>query len=96
MVFLRKIELFFSLKVKSRNRFFWNFFVCKCLIFFFEKDSPHGSASLSLPIPLFAKNSRLGYFFNANNPQGESYKTESVETVAENFRGVLQLREAIY
>jgi hypothetical protein len=38
-------------------------------------------ASPSLLIPLFAKNSRLGYFFNANNPQGESYGSVSVENI---------------
>ena len=47
-------------------------------------------------IPLFAKNSRLGYFFNANNPhrqqvgsatlpQGESDKTESVKNITKKF-----------
>ena len=36
-------------------------------IFFFEKDSRQGLRRLWLLIPLFAKNSRLGYFFNANN-----------------------------
>jgi hypothetical protein len=35
--------------------------------FDFEDDSATGIASLALLIPLFAKNSRLGYFFNANN-----------------------------
>jgi hypothetical protein len=35
--------------------------------FDFEDDSATGTASLSLLVPLFAKNSRLGYFFNANN-----------------------------
>jgi hypothetical protein len=34
---------------------------------FFQKRFATGIASLALPIPLFAKNSRLGYFFNANN-----------------------------
>jgi len=31
-----------GVKIKSRNCFFWNFFVCKRFIFFFEKDSPLG------------------------------------------------------
>ena len=35
--------------------------------FDFEDDSATGTASLSLLVPLFAKNSRLGYFLNANN-----------------------------
>ena len=38
--------------------------------------TPHGSqiaTTVAILSPLFAKNSRLGYFFNANNPQGESY-----------------------
>ena len=35
--------------------------------FDFEDDSATGTASPSLLVPLFAKNSRLGYFFNANN-----------------------------
>jgi len=39
------------------------FFADKRFIFFFEKDSRRGPASLSLLVPLFAKNSRLGYFF---------------------------------
>jgi hypothetical protein len=32
----------------------------------------------SLMIPLFVKNSRLGYFFNAKSPQGGSYSTVSL------------------
>ena len=32
--------------------------------------------------PLFAKNSRLGYFLDAKSPQGESYDTERFETIA--------------
>ena len=100
-----------------RFGFFWNFFVDKRFIFFFEKDSrlgpaslgfvaflnqnfiliskttcpwdrvawrrrfsqskfhfdfeddlPLGSRRLWLLIPFLAKNSRLGYFFNARNP----------------------------
>jgi hypothetical protein len=47
--------------------------VDKRFIFFFEKDSRQGLRRLSLLIPLFAKNSHLGYFFNANNPQGGNY-----------------------
>ena len=39
--------------------------------FDFEDDSATGTASPSLLVPLFAKNSRLGYFFNANNLHGE-------------------------
>ena len=35
--------------------------------FDFEDDSATGTASPSLLVPLFAKNSRLGYFLNANN-----------------------------
>ena len=35
--------------------------------FDFEDDSATGTASHSLLVPLFAKNSRLGYFFYANN-----------------------------
>ena len=35
--------------------------------FDFEDDSATGTASHSLLVPLFAKNSRLGYFLNANN-----------------------------
>jgi hypothetical protein len=56
--------------------------VDKRFIFFFEKDSRQGLRRLRLLIPLFAKNSRLGYFLNANNPQGGSYDTESFETIA--------------
>ena len=48
-----------------------SFFVDKRLIFFFKKDSRLGPASLTLLIPFFAKNSRLGYFFNAKNLHGE-------------------------
>ena len=55
---------------------------------FFSKKIRDGDCFASLMIPLFAKNSRLGYFFNANNPQGGSYDTESVKTIAENFRYV--------
>jgi hypothetical protein len=47
--------------------FFGVFFVDKRFIFFFEKDSRLGPASPSFLIPLFAKNSRLGYFFYAKN-----------------------------
>ena len=36
--------------------------------------------------PLFAKNSRLGYFFNAKSPQGESNDTEIAESIYKNFR----------
>ena len=46
--------------------------------------TPHGSqiaTTVAILSPLFAKNSRLGYFFNAKSPQGESYGTESVETI---------------
>ena len=35
----------------------------------------HGSqiaTNVAILSPLFAKNSRLGYFFNAKSPQGES------------------------
>jgi hypothetical protein len=35
--------------------------------FDFEDDFATGTASPSLLVPLFAKNSRLGYFFYANN-----------------------------
>ena len=35
--------------------------------FDFEDDSATGTASHSLLVPLFAKNSRLGYFFYAKN-----------------------------
>jgi hypothetical protein len=39
----------------------------KTLHLFFQKRFATGTASPSLLVPLFAKNSRLGYFFNANN-----------------------------
>ena len=39
----------------------------KRFIFFFKKDSRLGFRRLWLLIPFLAKNSRLGYFFNANN-----------------------------
>ena len=35
--------------------------------FYFEDDLPLGSRRLRLLIPFLAKNSRLGYFFYANN-----------------------------
>ena len=46
---------------------FWNFVLVKTLHLFFQKRFATGISSPSLLIPLFAKNSRLGYFFNANN-----------------------------
>jgi hypothetical protein len=58
--------------------FFEVFFVDKRFIIFFKKDSRLGWRRLALLIPLFAKNSRLGYFFNANNPQGESYSPNAL------------------
>jgi hypothetical protein len=51
---------------KNQNQeivFFGIFFADKRFIFFFEKDSRLGLRRLWLLIPLFAKNSRLGYFF---------------------------------
>ena len=66
---------------------------------FFSKKIRDWDCFASLMIPLFAKNSRLGYFFNANNPhrqqvgsatlpQGESDKTESVKNITKKFYGV--------
>jgi hypothetical protein len=37
---------------------------------FSSKKIHDGDCVTSFLIPLFAKNSRLGYFFNTNNPQG--------------------------
>jgi len=48
------------------------------LYLFLRKRFAPGIASLSLLTPLFAKNSRLGYFFNANNPQGGSYSPKAL------------------
>jgi hypothetical protein len=40
--------------------------------FDFRRRLATGTASLSLLVPFLAKNSRLGYFFYAKNPQGGS------------------------
>ncbi len=50
-------EFFSTLRRFSQSKFHFDF----------EDDSQTGTASPSLLVPLFAKNSRLGYFFNANN-----------------------------
>ena len=92
--FFRKIELFFSLKVKSRNCQFWNFFsstfLCELKILWCSSFvTPHGSENLTSVkffSPLFAKNSRLGYFFNAKSPQGGSDYTEIVSSIFLKFR----------
>ena len=72
-ILIEKSDEAFKNKIKKLS--FWNFFVCKCFILFFEKDSPQGLRRLRLLIPLFAKNSRLGYFLNANNPQVGNYSS---------------------
>ena len=68
------------IKFKIKKLSFWIFFNFFSLLrrfsqskfhFDFEDDLPLGLRRLWLLIPLFAKNSRLGYFLNANNPQGE-------------------------
>jgi hypothetical protein len=43
-------------------------FLNQNFILIFEDDLPQGSRHLRLLIPFLAKNSRLGYFFNARNP----------------------------
>jgi hypothetical protein len=58
--------------IRDEYLIFWNLFVDKRFIFFSKKNRDWDCFA-SLMIPLFAKNSRLGYFFGANNPQGESY-----------------------
>jgi len=63
---------FFKFKNKIKKLTFVDFFIGQRFVLFFEKDLPQGPASLTLLIPLFAKNSRLGYFFNAKSPQGGS------------------------
>ena len=97
-IFCKKI-LGGGLETKSKNRQFSSFFMDKRFIFFFKKDSRQGPASPSLLIPLFAKNSRLGDFFNANNPhlqqvgsatlpQGESDYPVSLTSIFVKCRGV--------
>ena len=58
----------------ARNLFFLRekkvpgyFFCLQTFHLFLRKRFTTGIASLALLIPLFAKNSHLGYFFNANN-----------------------------
>ena len=85
-----------NLKNKIKKLSFLEFFLRINVSSFSSKKICARDCVASLLIPLFAKNSRLGYFFNANNPhrqqvgsatlpQGESDKTESVKTIAKKF-----------
>jgi hypothetical protein len=62
--------------------------------FDFEDDSATGIASLALLIPLFAKNSRLGYFFNANNLTQTRLQIQSPDLRLEAVFRVLHIKFA--
>jgi len=53
--------------IRDKYLGFLEFFCGETFHLFLRKRFTTGIASLALLIPLFAKNSRLGYFFNANN-----------------------------
>ena len=60
---------FFSKKIRDWDCFAWRRRFSQSKFHFdFEDDLPLGSRRLWLLIPFLAKNSRLGYFFYARNP----------------------------
>ena len=60
--------------------------------FDFEDDSATGTASPSLLVPLFAKNSRLGYFLNANNLRRFSQSKFHFDFEDDSRTGIASLR----
>jgi len=58
-------------KIKTSKKYFLNFSLGSTELIILEFLTPHGSkiaTSVAILSPLFAKNSRLGYFLNAKSP----------------------------